>query len=84
MASIALTGEQWMIKFPLLPVMLYVIFYRGSWPTFHKPARRDFPRYRIYVGSINKKWQAELTDMVELQRDNNGNRYILTVIDVFL
>ena len=51
--------------------------------TLHKPARRHFPRNRIYVGSIDKQWQADLADMVGLQRDNNGNRYILTVIDVF-
>ena len=51
--------------------------------TLHKPARRHFPRNRIYVGSIDKQWQADLADMVGLQRENNGNRYILTVIDVF-
>ena len=51
--------------------------------TLYKPARRHFPRNRIYVGSIDKQWQADLADMVGLQRDNNGNRYILTVIDVF-
>ena len=51
--------------------------------TFHKPARRQFSRNRIYVGCIDKQWQADLADMVGLQRDNTGNRYILTVIDVF-
>ena len=51
--------------------------------TLHKPARQHFARNRIYVGKIDKQWQADLTDMVGLQRENNGNRYILTVIDVF-
>ena len=51
--------------------------------TLHKPARRHFPRNRIYVGKIDKQWQADLADMVGLQRDNGGKRYILTVIDVF-
>ena len=51
--------------------------------TLHKPGRRHFPRNRIYVGSIDKQWQADLSDMVGLQRDNNGNEYILTVINVF-
>ena len=51
--------------------------------TLHKPARRYFPRNRIYVNCIDKQWQADLADMVGLQRENNGNRYILTVIDVF-
>ena len=51
--------------------------------TLHKSAKRCFPRNRIYVGSIDKQWQADLADMVGLQREYNGNRYILTVIDVF-
>ena len=51
--------------------------------TLHEPARRHFARNRIYVGKIDKQWQADLADMVGLQRKNNGNRYILTVIDVF-
>ena len=51
--------------------------------TLHKPARRHFPRNRIYVGIIDKQWQAGLADMVGLQPDNNRNRYILTVIDIF-
>ena len=51
--------------------------------TLHKPARRHFLRNRIYVGSIDHQWLAELADIVGLQRDNNGNRYILTEIDVF-
>ena len=29
----AFTGEQWKIKFPILPVMVFVNFYRGSEPT---------------------------------------------------
>ena len=51
--------------------------------TLHKPARRHFPPNRIYVGSIDKQWQTDWADMVGLQRENNGNRYIWTVIDVF-
>ena len=51
--------------------------------TLQKPETRHFQRNRIYVGNIDKQWQTDLADRVELQRDNNGNRYILTVIDVF-
>ena len=36
--------------------------------TLHKPARRHFVRNRIYVGKIDKQWQADLADMVGLQR----------------
>ena len=51
--------------------------------TLHKPARRHFIRNRIYVGSIDQQWQADLADMVGLERDNSGHRYVFTVIDVF-
>ena len=50
--------------------------------TLNTPARRHCCRNRIYVGSIDKEWQADLADMVGLQRENGGNRYILTVINV--
>ena len=51
--------------------------------TLHRPARRHFPRNRIFVSGIDRQWQADLADMVGLTRDNSGHRYILTVIDVF-
>ena len=51
--------------------------------TLHRPARRHFPRNHIYAGKIDQQWQADLADMVGLQRDNDRYRYILTVIDVF-
>ena len=63
------------------PVRDYLSHQRAY--TLHKPTRRHFPRNHIYVGKIDKQWQADLADMVGLQRDNGGNRYILTVIDVF-
>ena len=34
--------------------------------TLHKPARRHFIRNRIYVGSVDKQWQADLADIVGL------------------
>ena len=51
--------------------------------TLHKPARRHFPRNHIYVKGIDGQWQADLADMQSLSRQNDGMRYILTVIDVF-
>ena len=51
--------------------------------TLHKPARRRFPRNHIYVKGIDGQWQADLADMQSLSRQNDGMRYILTVIDVF-
>lgn len=62
---------------------VYNFLFRQRAYTFHTPARRQFPCNLIFVGSIDKKKQADIVDMVGVQHDNNGNRYILTVIDVF-
>ena len=51
--------------------------------TLHKPARRHFARNPTYVGGIDAQWQADLADMQELVKENDGYRYILTVIDIF-
>ncbi|RWS21429.1 uncharacterized protein B4U80_03057, partial [Leptotrombidium deliense] len=51
--------------------------------TLHKPARRHFKRNRIIVEGIDEQWQADLVDMQQFQNQNDGNKYILTVIDVF-
>jgi len=49
----------------------------------HKPARRKYPRNRVLVSSIDDQWQADLVDMQSLDKYNDGNRYILTCIDLF-
>jgi len=51
--------------------------------TLHKPARRHYIRNKIYVSGIDAQWQADLADMQGISRQNDGMRYILTVIDVF-
>jgi len=49
----------------------------------HKPVRRRFPRRKIFSRGIDYLWQADLADMTHLAEHNDGNRYLLTVIDVF-
>jgi hypothetical protein len=49
----------------------------------HKPVRRRFKRRKIYAHGIDYPWQADLVDMNHLADDNDGFRYLLTVIDVF-
>ncbi|MCP6725759.1 transposase family protein, partial [Klebsiella pneumoniae] len=51
--------------------------------TLHKPSRRHYKRNKIYVAGIDAQWQADLADMLGIARQNDGMRYILTVIDVF-
>jgi transposase InsO family protein len=49
----------------------------------HKPVRRRFKRRKIYSRGIDYLWQADLVDMNHLAKNNEGYRYLLTVIDVF-
>ncbi|XP_015793694.1 uncharacterized protein LOC107370222 [Tetranychus urticae] len=51
--------------------------------TLHKPVRRNFSRNRIIVSSIDEQWEADLVEMQEFAQQNNGYRYIITIIDSF-
>lgn len=47
----------------------------------YKQARRRYSRIPIYAHRVDQQWQADLADMQSLSTSNNGNRYILTVVD---
>ena len=51
--------------------------------TLHKPVRLRFPRRRTIVYGPKEQFQCDLIDMQKFKKDNNGNSYILTCIDVF-
>ena len=51
--------------------------------TLHKPIRKHFKRNPTIVGGIDHQWQADLADVSDISRFNDGNRYLLTVIDCF-
>ena len=51
--------------------------------TLHKPVRYKFPRRKVIVAGPNQQWQADLVDVSRLRRHNQGNRFLLTCIDVF-
>lgn len=51
--------------------------------TLHRPARRRFARDHYRVGAVDQLWQADLSDMSAFQKDNQGVRYLLCIIDVF-
>ena len=51
--------------------------------TLHKPVRRRFPRRKTFAKGIDDLFQADLADMQNLSRYNDGHRFILTCIDVF-
>ena len=48
-----------------------------------KLVRRRFARRKIYSRGINYLWQADLVDINHHIEENDGYRYLLTVIDVF-
>lgn len=51
--------------------------------TLHKPIREKFLRRRVYVSDLDDQWQADVNDLSSISDDNDGFRYILTVIDCF-
>src|SRR5438477_13207336 len=52
--------------------------------TFHKPARKTrYKTRKYYTSGIDHQWQADLVDMQQENVQNEGFKYILTVIDLF-
>jgi len=51
--------------------------------TLHRPTRIHFERRRTYSKGINDLFQADLADLSNISKHNDGFRYILTCIDVF-
>lgn len=49
----------------------------------HKPARRNYYRRHVYVRGLRDLFQADLVEMIPYEKENDGFRYLLTVIDVF-
>ena len=51
--------------------------------TLHKPIRQKFQRRKIVVSGTDKQWQADLVDVRNIKKQNDGFTFLLTVIDVF-
>ena len=51
--------------------------------TLHKPITRKFQRRKTIVAGPGEQLQADLIDVKRYAKDNNDNRYLLTIIDVF-
>ncbi len=51
--------------------------------TLHKPARKRFKRNATVVFYRDELWQMDLCDMTQLKEYNDGNTFLLTIIDVF-
>ena len=51
--------------------------------TLHKPLRRRFNRCKIISSKPNEQWQADLVDLQKFSKNNDGYKYLLTIIDIF-
>ena len=51
--------------------------------TLHRQARKRYPTRKYIVHDIDEQWQADLADVSLIARENDGFRFILTVIDIF-
>lgn len=49
----------------------------------HSPARRNYARLRTEMRGISDTLQADLVEMIPFAKHNRGNKYILTVINIF-
>ena len=49
----------------------------------YKPVTTKFQRRRVNVNGIDEIWAADLIDMQAFSKDNNGIKYLLTVINIF-
>lgn len=47
----------------------------------HRPARKNYARRRVIIKGIDDLWQADLLELQPHAKDNEGQRYILIVID---
>jgi len=51
--------------------------------TLHRQARKKYATRKYIVHDIDEQWQADLADVSLIASQNNGYRFILTVIDIF-
>ena len=51
--------------------------------TLNRVARQRFPRNRTVVEGLDDLWDADLADVQDLHKENDNNKYLLVVIDVF-
>ena len=49
-----------------------------------RPARKSYAPCRVVVRGLDESWQADLMDMSTYAWYNNGYKYLLTIIDIFL
>ena len=51
--------------------------------TLHKPTRRKFPTLPVKVFTIVEQWTVDLIEVINISKQNQGYKYLLTVVEVF-
>ena len=49
----------------------------------HKPVRRRWKKRKVVANGIDDVWTADLVEMKNFAEENEGTKFLLTVIDVF-
>ena len=49
----------------------------------HRPVKKKFPRRSVRAKDKDTIWSMDLVDMSEWAKDNDNNKFMLTVVDVF-
>ena len=49
----------------------------------HRPVRKNFLKRFVFVRNVDDTWGSDLIELQKLSKENSGNRYILTLLDVF-
>ena len=47
---------------------------------FHKPQRQHLPTLPVMVFGIDEQWVADLIEVINIAKSNQGYRYLLTVV----
>ena len=50
--------------------------------TLHKPVYQAFQTRPMIVYAIDELWQLDLVDLSKLARENDGHKFILSIVDV--
>lgn len=63
----------------------FIVQWLARNPTYtcFKPARVNFPRAPIVIDGPDVQWQTDLVDVSSIKEQNDGNTFLLTVIDAF-
>ena len=50
--------------------------------SLHKPSRRIFKRNKVYAPEIDSLWEPDMAFVQDIAKENDGENYLLAVIDV--